>query len=140
MEYEYLVRGAMLYCDKGSHPRRLNLPKCHGVYFKGKPAVRKDDCVAEDNITYFGVCTSDSPPDKAEEVVLSGHVLKGESPDRVKDACGMKCSPDIIGEWRAVNKRANITGEFAAVTTDSYLVCSCGGLIKAATSGQEYQD
>jgi len=140
MEHEYLVRGAMLYCDKGTHPRRLNLPKGHGVYFKGKPAIRKDDCVAGDHVTYFGVCTSDSPPNGAEEVLLSGYVLKGESPDTVEDVCGMKCSPEIVGEWRSVNKRANITGEIAAVTTDSYLVCACGGLIKVATSGQEYSD
>ena len=140
MEHDYLVRGAMLYCDKGSHPRRLNLPQGHGVYFKGKPAIRKDDCVTVDNVTCFGVCTSNSPPDGAAEVLLSGYVLAGESPDTAADVCGIKCRPEIVGEWRAVNKRANITGDFAAVTTDSYLVCACGGFINVATSGQEYND
>ncbi len=35
-EKEYLVRGALLSCREGSHPRRLNLPEAHGVFVDGK--------------------------------------------------------------------------------------------------------
>lgn len=138
MEKEYVVRGAMLYCEKGTHPRRLNLPKCHGVYLLDKPMIRKNDCIAEKNISSFGVCTADTPPDGAEEILLGGYVLEGEDADMVEDVFGFACKPDIIGEWRSVNHKSCVTGEFPAVTIDSYLVCACGGLIKIATSGQEY--
>ena len=40
----YVVRGALLHCQYGSHCRRLNLPRCHGVYTLQKPIVFKRDC------------------------------------------------------------------------------------------------
>ena len=40
-ENEYLVRGALLYCTNGTHPRRINLPICHGSYIKGHPLLHK---------------------------------------------------------------------------------------------------
>lgn len=138
MEKEYVVRGAMLYCEKGTHPRRLNLPKCHGVYILNKPIIRKNDCVSEKNISSFGVCTADTPPAGAEEVLLGGYVLDGEDASTVEDVFGFECKPEIVGEWRSVHNKTNVTGEISAVTTNSYLVCACGGLIKVATSGQEY--
>lgn len=39
--YEYVVRGALLYCDCGSHHRRLNLPKCHDIYIGQNPVMRR---------------------------------------------------------------------------------------------------
>lgn len=130
-EKEYLVRGAMIGCSMGSHPRRLNLPQSHGVYLLGKPMIEKGDCKPEKNVTYFGVCNSQSPPADAVEVKLAGFVPEGETVS-VPDVQGMKCTPAIIGEWN------NVHG--MAVTTDSYLVCSCGGIIEPITSGQEYED
>ena len=41
-ENEYLVRGALLYCTNGTHPRRINLPICHGSYIKGHPLLHKN--------------------------------------------------------------------------------------------------
>lgn len=60
----YLTRGAKLFCTKGSHSRRLNVPKDHGARiitrdeYDGHPFVTKYDCeVGEDkNISYYGVC------------------------------------------------------------------------------------
>lgn len=57
-EKEYLVRGALLSCDFGSHPRRLNLLKSHGIYIKDHPMIMDSDCIVDENITYFGVCSS----------------------------------------------------------------------------------
>ena len=37
VQFPCLVRGAELYCNCGTHKRRLNLPICHGVYTNGKP-------------------------------------------------------------------------------------------------------
>lgn len=129
-ERQYLVRGALLACDKGSHPRRLNLPVSHGTYVLGKPMIDQNDC-GEKNISYFGVCCSETPPPNAENVTL---IAYGEDADKkdVKKVQGLKCCPDIIGKWNSTHG--------GVVTTDSYLVCACGGLVMPQTSGQEYYE
>lgn len=136
---EYLVRGALLCCDKGSHPRRLNLPKAHGIYAMGHPLIHKDDSITEENISYFGICNSSTPPEGAEEIRLAGYIPEGEEVT-AEDVQGLKCKPDIIDGWHGINEKANISGDFPAVTTESYLICACGGLIQPYTSGQDYEE
>lgn len=126
----YLVRGAMLCCRQGTHPRRLNLPQSYGVYAYEHPQITNDDCTPE-NIPYFGVCCSETPPEGAEVVRLAGYVPEG-STEQAEDVQGLKCTPDIIGKWN------NPYGK--AVTMDSYLICACGGIIEPKTSGEEYED
>lgn len=126
----YLVRGALLACDKGSHPRRLNMPKSHGMYVDGHPVAIENDC-GKDNIRYFGVCYSDTPPQDAETVRLEGYVMEG-SGDTAEPVQGPKCCPDILEKWCSAYGQS--------VTSDSYLVCNCGGVISPITSGQEYHD
>lgn len=135
---EYLVRGAMLVCQCGSHPRRLNLPRCHGVYMMEKPIIRKDDCIVGKNIEYFGVCSGSTPPEGAETITLTPYDKNSSSSG--KNAEGPKCTPQIIEKWRCTNEESKISGEETAVTIDSYLVCRCGGLIQPVSSGQEYED
>lgn len=134
---EYLVRGAMLACQYGSHPRRLNLPQCHGVYMMEKPVVREDDCVVEKNIKFFGICQCGTPPEGAENVKLVAYGKDEESKENVE---GPKCAPDIVGKWRAVKESTEISGKEKAVTMNSYLVCRCGGLIQPISSGQDYEE
>lgn len=130
-EVEYLVRGALLCCDKGSHPRRINLPESHGIYSKEHPIIRKDD-KTEKNISHFGVCSSSTPPKGAEIVRYQGFVPPG-STEAAEEVQGRQCIPDIVSkEWSTVNGQA--------VTVDSYLVCKCGGRIEPLTSGIEYED
>lgn len=129
-EKQYLVRGALLVCDKGSHPRRLNLPKSHGAYVLEHPMINEDDC-GTDNISYFGVCCAGTPPKGAETVNLVSYGEDAENKD-AKTVQGPKCCPDIIGKWNALHG--------GVVTTDSYLICNCGGIITPETSGQEYND
>lgn len=136
---EYLVRGAMLYCTKGSHPRKLNLPQCHGFYVNGHPVIRDTDCVPVENISYFGVCQANTPPDGAEEILLDVYVPEGEE-STGEEIQGLRCCPNINGKWRNLHMPTKIKGEEHAVTTNSYLACSCGGLISPLTSGQEYED
>ena len=121
-ENEYLVRGALLYCTNGTHPRRINLPICHGSYIKGHPLLHKNDCKIGENISYFVVCESETPPEEVEDVQ------------------GLKCIPDILGEWRGVKTKTNIIGDFPALAMESYLICNCGGIIQPVTSGQEYEE
>jgi len=127
---QYLVRGALLNCDKGTHPRRLNLPVSHGSYVAEKPMISQSDCGTQ-NISYFGVCTGATPPKDAESVSLIAYGEENAQAD-VKKVNGPKCCPDIVGQWNAIHG--------GVVTTDSYLVCACGGLITPHTSGQEYND
>jgi hypothetical protein len=134
---EYLVRGALLACQKGSHPRRLNLPMCHGVYTSEHPIIRESDCKLDDNINHFGVCKSGTPPENAKTVAFAPYNEKESSKNQVE---GPKCCPDIIGKWRNVHETSKISGEESAITTDSFLVCRCGGLIEPHTSGQEYEE
>ncbi len=129
-EKEYLVRGALLACREGSHPRRLNLPKAHGVFGDKHPQIIDEDCTSK-HISCFGVCNSGTPPKGAKTVRFAGYVPEGSS-EAAEDVQGKECTPDIIGKWK------NPYGE--ALTMDSYLICACGGIIEPLTSGQEYED
>ena len=129
-EEVYLVRGAMLACDKGSHPRRLNLPMCHGAYAYEGPLIVSADSGPE-NVKFFGVCFSETPPEGAEVQEFEGYRPEG-STEEVDPVEGPRCTPNIIGKWM------NCHGDCA--TTNSYLVCNCGGIIRPYSSGQEYHD
>ena len=83
---KFLVRGALLKCSCGSHPRRLNLMKDHGVtvdlkdgYDKGHPFVHEMDCVPgpNGNIDYFGVCNM-LPKNSPTAISLQAVNEKGE--------------------------------------------------------------
>lgn len=136
---EYLVRGALLKCNCGSHPRRLNLPQCHGVYVLDHPVISEYDCVPENNISYFGVCQAETPPSGSEEILLDEFVQE-EQQSTGKEVQGLRCVPEIHGKWENTNKATKISGNGTAVTTNSYLVCTCGGLIEPVTSGKECED
>lgn len=112
---EYLVRGALLECSCGSYPRRMNLPKCHGVYIGKNPMVNSGDHKSGDNIQSFGSCKK-----------------KDNKP----------CTPEFAGDdpWQDINSKLIIGDEQKyALTTDSYLECVTGGRITVVTSGQEYE-
>ncbi|WP_310603815.1 DUF4280 domain-containing protein [Anaerosporobacter sp.] len=136
---EYLVRGAMLACKCGSHPRRLNLPECHGVYALGKPVIDEWDCMVGKNINYFGVCLGGTPPVGAEEILLDAYVPEGEESTGV-EVQGPRCAPCTIGIWKPVKRSTKISSQKAAVTMNSYLVCRWGGIIIPITSGQEFEE
>ena len=126
---EYLVRGAQLACSCGSHVRRLNLPLSYGTYIKGHPAVTKADAT-EQNIKFFGVCFSETPPEGAETKRFEGG--KDENGQDAESVVGPKCCPKLTtGEWQEPYGNS--------ITMDSYVVCSCGGLIRPISSGQEFE-
>jgi len=104
---EYLVRGAQLKCRCGSAPRKLNLPLCHGVYVTNQPMMNADDNKANINVMFFGIC----------------------------EKTGEKCEPEICTPWLKPNTKTMVSGS-PAITTDSFLVCSKGGLIEPMNSGQ----
>lgn len=143
----YLTRGAMLYCDCGSHPRRLNMIKDHGFkmelednYEEGHPFVSASDCVVGDyaNISYFGICQAEAS--KGEETIhLKAYTPEGEEPS-TEVLTGPKCKPVIDGKWKNTKKNTKINDGSTeeAVTSLSYLCCTKTGIIVPISSGLEY--
>jgi hypothetical protein len=148
----FLVRGARLRCDQGTHPRLMNLPVCHGVYLAGQAMAYKEDYVAgeDGNISPFGVCNSSTPPEETRGTSVTLK-LTGED-GTVSNVQGCPCNPVIVGKWMnchpttliATNESAGAAGDdpflrkyMEALTMDSFLVCKCGGLIEPIESGQK---
>ena len=137
---EYLVRGAMLFCDCGNSPNFLDLPRDHGVYTKGElPMVHEDDNKVGVNIKGFGICSSAEGPTTAPQI------MKIQVPDEAgnmvdADIEGIACSPIITQSWKEPHETVYIEDGGAkkrALTTESFLVCQYGGRITPVTSGQE---
>ncbi|OOM07382.1 DUF4280 domain-containing protein [Clostridium saccharobutylicum] len=122
----YIVRGAKMRCNKGSHARKINLPVSHGSYVKGKPMMNQGDNVVDKNISYFGICSECQEGDDIYLIAEDGSTINGK-----------KCLVEIFGEWSDVKEDTLVEGK-GALTTDSWLVCSkYQGKIKFETNGQE---
>lgn len=162
-QYEYLVRGATLVCSNGSHKRKINLPKCHGVYVGEHPVLHELECVPEPlcgleqcNITFFGVCTPQDGQPPQTEIKVYQKTVQNASDGLPGVVTGYKCQPVIVGCWNdtyydtkiidngdknPVARRLmegnglQIAGN-STVTTGSFLVCKYGGLIEPVDSGQ----
>lgn len=97
----------------------------------------EDDCIVDDNISYFGGCTCETPPCDTETVTLQKYGDAGKDGATIT---GCKRCPEIIGKWRDCMERNIYGGNVKTVTTDSYLVCKYGGLIQPVSSGQEEEE
>ncbi len=148
-KYPFLVRGAKLRCNMGSHARKMNLPVCHGVYSGKHPLVHDEDSVLMENITTFGVCSAPSNPAQASGAKV---LLVGEDGKNVK---GPPCTPTLMPKWMNAHPKVKIARNAGAgaangnpearsytnsLTMDSFLVCVCGGIIAPVESGQEEFD
>lgn len=160
---EYLVRGATLICSNGSHKRKINLPKCHGVYVGVHPLLHELECLTEPscgrencNITSFGVCTSTSGTPQPTEIKTYIKTKQNSKDGKTGSVTGCKCMPAIIGVWRNTYPYTRIidngdknsqdrelsslmvgmpTGQ-SMITMESFLVCKYGGIIVPIDSGQ----
>ena len=94
---EYLVRGAKLKCDCGSHARKLNLQQCHGLHLNELPMVHQKDCKPDIHIKAFGVCRN---PLREEEANLNGEdkVLYKTEDDESKNVKGYVCKVKLLAE------------------------------------------
>jgi len=161
----YLVRGADLHCTHGSHTRKLNQPRCHGVYITKEPMIHKLDCVPGDfqNISSFGVCDSPSiknavPLPPTVTLKLVGYDEDGKPIPDLGNVKGRACMPMIAGTWLNVYEETRIVDNgdkdpadkhkenssmskgYPAATTESFLVCIHGGIIRPLSSGQHNRD
>lgn len=135
----YVVRGARIYCECGSHTGHLNLSKDHGVYVNGRPMIHMGDSKAGVNIGDFGVCYSTVEQPDTKTVLLV-------SEDGESNVKGKGCKPEIIGNWQDIYPVTQLLeeGESSgfdkkAVLTCSYLVCKYGGIIRFIDSGQDFE-
>lgn len=123
----YIVRGAKMFCDKGTHKRKINLPVSHGSYVKSKPKMNRCDVVPEENISYFGICNGECKEGEGDIYLV------GEDGSTVS---GKKCCFEAFDLWQQCKEDALVDGE-PAIISDSYLICAHGGIIQFATTGQE---
>ncbi|WP_432663961.1 PAAR-like protein [Wukongibacter baidiensis] len=126
----YVVRGAKMRCKLGSHTRKINLPICHGAYVNGKPVMNEEDNKVEDNVPYFGICSS--PENKCTEII---DLKSEEDGSRIT---GKKCTPEFLAEWINTKEDALVDGK-KALTTDSKLICTYMGEIGFISDGQEVE-
>jgi murein DD-endopeptidase MepM/ murein hydrolase activator NlpD len=127
-EKKYVVLGAKIRCEKGSHVQNINLPESHGTLFKDRPMLDEYDNKYPENIPCFGTCSSEG--NRSDETV-SYYAQRTYG-----TVTGKPCVPHIIAPWN------NASSDFflhsnRALTTDSYLTCLNDGKIIFVTSGQE---
>lgn len=150
----YVMRGATLVCDKGSHHRKINLIYDHGWGIEIKdiedenkkehPFMLSNDTVVgnesmagnvQQNIAWFGCC--DGNVQNTDKICL-------KNPDNSDNplVTQKKCSPQIIGKWENVKSQIEVEkGGICAsplLTNQSYLTCAWGGLITIQDSGATY--
>lgn len=145
-EPEYLVRGAPIICNCGTHSRHLDMMESHGVYVNQKAVAFEDD-YKEANISYFGHCHSPCC-DLKETISLSMQTNVSADGRNLTESDGrvlvdIKCVPEFNGPWEnpyegtKISENGREGGVYKrAVTTASYLVCRQGGIVYPLTSGQ----
>ena len=142
---EYLVRGALLKCSAGTHPRRLNLMKDHGVQMDTEeynyPFVHEMDCVPgpTGNVDYFGICNN-IPENPSSSITLQAVDENNQLTGGV--VTGMKCTPSFVPQkWNQTKEDTRLGGLEGQkmVTMKSCLMCPLGGKITPVTSGREYK-
>ena len=152
---EFLVRGALLRCRFGSHQRKLNILKDHGVYVGDKPLAHKLDRVEFENVMSFGVCSSGSKYLKSKSVLLEKEIIDEKGNVKKENVRGVACIPCILGTWLDTKKKVRLvdngekdpldkekdgndaTKGYEILTMNSFLVCRHGGLIEPIDSGQD---
>jgi hypothetical protein len=156
---EYLVRGAYLACEYGTHHRRLNLPRSHGVYIKDKEhcLMNAADCKPGEgqgyNIPPFGICQApDFPRGGKETILLKTETVNPLTGETYRDVNGrtMKFEDNVKGcrceaifennMWQNTHSKTLVClkGEtpYPALTTGSFLYCKYGGHVYPINSGQ----
>ncbi|WP_025716318.1 DUF4280 domain-containing protein [Paenibacillus sp. 1-18] len=122
----YIVRGACMNCQCGSHPRKINLPVSHGSYVNQKPMMNQGD-YTEENVPHFGICSSPDNP-STETIYLiaeNGQTISGKP-----------CKPQLLEPWMNTKENTKVEGQ-PALTTSSYQRCLYLGYIRFSTTGQQ---
>ena len=143
VQYPYVVRGAKIYCTRGSHIRKLDMPASHGAYIRDKAMMNEKDCKVgiEQNIPPFGACFSENKDGKdiiindAKDLVQctdeNGNPVNPQLPIE-----GKLCEPKFITQWQGAQEDTLVDGK-PALNVNCSITCSYGGTITFMDSGQE---
>ena len=146
--YPYVVRGARIFCQYGTHIRRLDMPAAHGAFIRDKAMMNEDDCKVglDYNIAPFGGCHSplnegtrvditigpdeepmpnDYDPDGFTEhddgSITEGAFIFPEPGTVIKDV--KLCEPDLGDKWLDAEKETLVDGK-PALTMKCSIMCS----------------
>ncbi|MDR1267674.1 MAG: DUF4280 domain-containing protein [Holosporales bacterium] len=119
-----VVQGALCCCSMGLAPTSLNFLPASCVFCAGPPVGTVMDAVPFLNVLPFGLCMSLANPITAAATTAALGVLTPTP-----------CTLALIPPWIPGNPRA-LVGACPALTNDSRLFCSFGGVISIAFSGQ----
>ena len=126
-EEEYVTRGSVIHCDKGSKKVELDTYEDHGIFAaNGKPLMTCNDCKVNQNIYSFGTCKCGN---------IYNEDLPHPSEEGQPDECGnvrYKCMPVLCGKWK--QKAGDLLvaeGEkfVEALRSGAFLTCIYGGKI-----------
>lgn len=158
----YVVRGAKMICNCGSHKRRINLEKSHGAYIFDKPIMSRWDCKTKLNILslraiknsflsilnpFFSLIDLEKTTNENsyENIPYFGICSKIDSDftesinlekEETKETIsGLKCIPILSDSWDEYKEDIFMQNEL--LTTNSKIYCHFGGVISFVTSGQE---
>ena len=143
VQYPYVVRGATIYCNCGSHKRKLDMPASHGSYIRDKAMMNKDDCVVglDQNIPPFGACRAEGKEGIDIKIndgtdALPGMDENGNLVEMPLPIEGKLCEPNLCQGWLDAHETTLVDGK-PALTVNSTITCCYGGTIAFIDAGQD---
>lgn len=142
-QYPYVVRGARIYCTCGSHIRKLDMPASHGSYIRDKAMMNACDCKVgiDQNIPPFGACRSQSKDGIDIKIEDARDLLpvtdeNGNPVEIPMPVEGKLCEPKLCAKWLDAQEETLVGGK-PAITVNSTITCSYGGVIGFMDAGQD---
>ena len=151
--YPYVVRGARIFCQYGTHVRRLDMPAAHGAFIRDKAMMNEADCKVglSLNIAPFGGCHS--PLNQGPRIDIT--VGPGEEPmptgfdEATRTAISPPpgtvipdvrlCVPILGNKWLDAEKETLVDGK-PALTMKCSIMCAYVGVSTGETSGISFID
>lgn len=142
LQYPYVVRGARIYCNCGTHIRKLDMPASHGSKIRDKAMLHEQDCKVglDQNIPPFGACHSEENQeikieiDDARDLVPladeNGNPVEAPLPIQ-----GKLCVPKLGAKWLKTQTETLVDGK-PALTVQCTIACAYGGIISFIDDGQ----
>lgn len=142
LQYPYAVRGAQIYCNYGTHIRKLDMPASHGSKIRGKAMLHELDCLVgiDQNIPPFGACNSEENGEITIEINDAKDLLpmSDENGNQVPVTLpiqGKLCVPKLGAKWLDAQAETLVDGK-SAVTVKCTIACAYGGIIAFIDDGQ----
>ncbi|BDH44615.1 hypothetical protein TUM12370_06590 [Salmonella enterica subsp. enterica serovar Choleraesuis] len=124
MSYPSVCSGALLHCTFGIAPSILNVLPANRILVNNMPMANIQDNKPFVNILPFGMCTCIANPTVAAATAAALGVLTP-----------MPCIPATSAPWIPGSPTV-LAGNMPALTSQSMLMCSWGGMIKINVPGQ----